>query len=51
MNVANLIRLMENFSQKETQIVIFSSLRKSMRVGLIFIKTVIYIYLVLLVFI
>ena len=51
MKVGILIRLMENFTQRETHRMIFSSLRKSMRVGLIFIKTVIYIYLVLLVFI
>lgn len=33
MNIGILIRLMENFTQKETQIVIFSSLHKRKRVG------------------
>lgn len=35
MKVGILIRLMGNFTQKETQIAIFSSLHKRKRVGLI----------------
>ena len=49
MNLANLIRLMENFTQKETQIAIYSLLQKRRRVGLMFTVTKISIGLELLI--
>lgn len=49
MKVGILIRLMGNFTQKEIQIAIFSSLHKRKRVGLMFIETKISIILELLI--